>query len=459
MSDFLKKIRTLTEARVAKAKDENTLGEITERRAHDFAAKLLSGFGPRIIAEVKRASPSRGAIALDLDPVEVAQQYFNEGAAVISVLTEPHYFGGSLETFKNIREALPEATLLLKDFIVDSYQLLQARAVGADAVLLMISLLGEEDFKKLFHEACRLGLTPLVEVHDASEMELALSVKAPVIGVNNRNLRTLEVSLETSRQLASMKTKGTVLVSESGIASRHEIDELSRLGFDAFLIGSSLMENSRPGEALRAILKNPLEIKICGVTRVADAVLAESLGATMIGIIFATESPRYVDIFQASAISKALSPKTKLVGVFTSEDDVLKTLETVDLQGVQFHNFDPSKNILNELKARGLFSVRAFNMTEKLNSSTVESSDCDLVLLDVAKGEAMHSLSSVYIKNLRLKRRFLIAGGIKPETVKGRVQDLQPYGIDLASGVETSPGIKSETKLQHLFNEIERSAR
>jgi indole-3-glycerol phosphate synthase len=187
--------------------------------------------------------------------VVVAGQYAHAGAAAISVLTEPDFFDGSLDALARIRSAFPHVPLLMKDFIVDEYQLLQARAAGADACLLIAALLGEAELARLHALAKRLGLTPLVEIHDESELAVARRLGAELIGVNNRNLATFEVSLDVARRLAAAAWAGPVLIAESGIESSAEINELASLGYKGFLVGTSLMRGGLPGRALRALLE------------------------------------------------------------------------------------------------------------------------------------------------------------------------------------------------------------
>jgi indole-3-glycerol phosphate synthase len=215
---------------------------------------------PRIIAEVKRQSPSLGDIALELDPVEVALGYARAGAAAISVLTEPKFFGGSLSDLAQIREALPVMPLLLKDFVMTEYQLFEARSMGADAVLLMHSLLSRDELDFLIRKTVELKLTPLVEVRNERELFSALELGALCIGVNNRNLETMQINLETSRgligSLSLAQREGLTLIAESGIYNHAQINELSELGFNAFLVGTSLMRDKQPEQALRRLLRD-----------------------------------------------------------------------------------------------------------------------------------------------------------------------------------------------------------
>jgi len=223
-----------------------------KRTPHPFVKSFQTN-SPHVIAEIKRKSPSAGALAAGADPVKVAGEYLNNGATAISVLTEPDYFDGSLEFLAEIRKTYPQALLLMKDFIVDEYQLMEGRIAGADAALLILSLLDEEEFPRLLSFAKQIGLAVLVEVHDEAELARALEAGADLIGVNNRNLRTMDVSLDVSRTLAKKFTPQATFICESGIKSGAEVKELHALGFKGFLVGSSLMAGGAPGEALKKL--------------------------------------------------------------------------------------------------------------------------------------------------------------------------------------------------------------
>ena len=209
---------------------------------------------PAIIAEIKKASPSAGVIRKDFDPVRIAGEYQNSGAAALSVITEVHHFNGGLETLARLRwnAALP---LLRKDFLIDSYQILEARHFGADAVLLIAALLDDARLNRLREEAERLGMDALVEVHSESELRRALEAGATLIGVNNRDLRSFEVSLDVSLNLASMMPKDVLAVSESGIRTSDDVKRLSDKGYRAFLVGSHLMSSQSPGAALEQLIE------------------------------------------------------------------------------------------------------------------------------------------------------------------------------------------------------------
>lgn len=257
---FLEKIKKLTLERVAEAKEKFPVDSLFERLNDnpdpiDFLSRLTSASSPRIIAEIKKRSPSKGDIAGDIDPLPIAVSYAESGAAALSILTEPQYFGGSLDDLERIRKKLPDTPLLRKDFILDSYQLVESRAFGADAVLLIHALLGHSRLRKLHDQALELGLTPLVEVHKEEEFEGAVLLGARLIGVNNRDLRTLKIDLGTSRRLARLKPVSSVMIAESGIEDSKAISEFEALGYDAFLIGTHLMKNTDPGLALRELIQ------------------------------------------------------------------------------------------------------------------------------------------------------------------------------------------------------------
>ena len=213
---------------------------IAQRRAPlDFAA-ALRGDQVRLIAEVKRASPSRGILCPDFDPVMLATGYARGGAAAISVLTEENYFGGSLDHLVAIREAV-KLPLLRKDFIFDPYQVYETAACGADALLLIVAILGQEQLSELLSLSRELGLECLVEVHNQAEISRALASGARVIGINNRNLRNFEVDINTTRRLRPLLPRGQIVVSESGIRTRQDIKKLGGWGVNAVLIGEALV--------------------------------------------------------------------------------------------------------------------------------------------------------------------------------------------------------------------------
>ncbi|MDO8683656.1 MAG: indole-3-glycerol phosphate synthase TrpC [Armatimonadota bacterium] len=221
-------------------------------QVRDFSSALLRAEGEplRIIAEVKKASPSKGVIREDFDPVEIARIYESNGASAISVLTDEKYFQGSLGYLIGVKSAV-KLPVLRKDFIVDEYQIFQSRAAGADAILLIVATLTEDELKSYLAVAGELGLHCLVEVHDGWELDIAIAAGARIIGVNNRNLKTFNVDVSTTTRLIPRMPNGAIVVSESGIRSKYDIQFLADKGAHAALIGEALMRSPDIGAKLR----------------------------------------------------------------------------------------------------------------------------------------------------------------------------------------------------------------
>lgn len=219
----------------------------------DFAA-ALKGDGVSLIAEVKKASPSRGVLCHDFDAVALARTYADNGAAAISVLTEEKYFQGSLAHLSEIRGEV-EIPLLRKDFIFDPYQVYESRAYGADALLLIVSLLEQEQLEELLLLSRKFDLSCLVEVHHESEVEKALRSNAQIIGINNRDLKTFHVDTGTTQRLRALIPKDRVVVSESGISSRNDIDSLKKWGVNAALVGEALLTAGNIAAKMRELVK------------------------------------------------------------------------------------------------------------------------------------------------------------------------------------------------------------
>jgi indole-3-glycerol phosphate synthase len=257
--DLLEAILAATRARVEAARARRPAAEL-ERAARErtpngqaFVSALSDRSRVNIMAECKRRSPSRGVLRAAYDPVEIARGYTRAGAAGVSVLTDPAFFDGSLDDLARVRQATP-LPLLRKDFIVDEYQLLEARAAGADAALLIAAALTDAALVRLAREAETLGLAVLVEVHDVRECDRALAAGARVIGVNNRNLRTLEVDLDVSHAVAARVPQDRIAVSESGFRTADELKAMRQVGYRAFLIGERFMTEPDPGAALAGLL-------------------------------------------------------------------------------------------------------------------------------------------------------------------------------------------------------------
>jgi indole-3-glycerol phosphate synthase len=259
MPTKLEEILAATRVRVAEARRMANLRDLEaaarQHQPRGFRTRLeqVAKSGPAVIAELKKASPSKGLIRPDFDVQQLAAQLESAGAACLSVLTDEQFFQGSLQNLE-LASRTVSVPCLRKDFMLDEFQLLEARAHRADAILLIVAALTQDQLTALYRRAKDLQLDALVEVHDAAELDRALSAGCDLIGVNNRNLHTFEVSLNTSLELAPRIPAGVVKVAESGIDSVADIARLRDAGFDAFLIGESLMRAANPGVAMRALL-------------------------------------------------------------------------------------------------------------------------------------------------------------------------------------------------------------
>lgn len=223
------------------------------RKAHPDFARALSGDNIRIIAEVKKASPSRGVLRPDFNPVGLAKTYADNGASAISVLTETNYFQGSIDHLAKIRKEV-NLPLLRKDFIFDQYQIYESCACGADALLLIVSILGQEQLQELLSVSHSLGLSCLVEVHNEKEVEMALQNGAEIIGINNRNLDTFTVDINTTRRLRSLIPRERIVVSESGIRSRSDVEKIKGWGVNAVLVGEALVTADNIPAVMRKLI-------------------------------------------------------------------------------------------------------------------------------------------------------------------------------------------------------------
>ena len=355
---FLERIVAATRANLAERQARLPLAAVRERAAaaiapRDFASALrpMLGGPARLVAEIKRASPSKGVLAKDFDPVGQARAYAYGGAAAISVLTEPHFFLGALEHLRAVRAAV-RLPVLRKDFILDPYQVYEARAAGADAVLLLCALLDDAALAELLALAHDLGMEAMVEAHDAAETRRAVASGATVIGVNSRDLRTFAVDTNVVRHLRPLVPADRIFVAESGIASALDAARARAWGADAVLVGEALMKASHPASKARELATAPGGgaaelfqlagtrpfVKLCGLTTPAQAEVAGALGADAIGLIFYPPSQRHVSREQARAIAAAAARAGLVVtGVFVNEpvDAVVATHGAVGLSAIQ----------------------------------------------------------------------------------------------------------------------------
>jgi len=257
MNDILEQIVARKRERLEEAKrrlpQEQLLAELPTVVGGGRFVSALRRDAINIIAEIKRRSPSKGVIRENFDPGKIARNYTDNGAAAISCLTEEDFFDGSIDHLRKAREITP-LPLLRKDFVFDEYQIYEATHAGADAILLIAAMLDGSQLNDLLQTACSLGLDVLVEIHNREELEKALCYEVRLLGINNRNLHTFETTLDTSLRLAAEAPKDVVLVSESGIRTRDDIDRLRDAGFHAFLVGEELMRAEDEGKALRELI-------------------------------------------------------------------------------------------------------------------------------------------------------------------------------------------------------------
>lgn len=260
MSDILNKILDTKRAEVAQAKQQKSMSDLhaeiaAQSPARDFVgsirAKIAQGL-PAVIAEIKKASPSKGVIRTDFHPAQIAQSYQQGGAACLSVLTDQEYFQGSPDYLKQARAAcaLP---VLRKDFMIDEYQVAEARAMGADCILLIAAALPLAQMQALEAAAQALGLAVLVEVHNAEELDMALQLNTPLLGINNRNLRTFEVSLQTTLDLLPRIPQSRIVVTESGIFTAQDVALMRQHAVHTFLVGEAFMRQAEPGAELAKV--------------------------------------------------------------------------------------------------------------------------------------------------------------------------------------------------------------
>jgi indole-3-glycerol phosphate synthase / phosphoribosylanthranilate isomerase len=412
--------------------------------------RALSHEKSAFICEVKFASPSRGQIRADITAGDVARIYA-PFADTISVLADEKYFGGSYDVVREVSLAV-SCPVLCKDVVVSPLQVYEARYHGADCVLLMLSVLNDEEFQECARVAASLNMDFICEVHTESEMKRANNLHAPIIGINNRNLKTLEINLETSTHLAPLAHENAILILESGFSHHHQIKQFSALA-DGFLVGTSLMKSPRIDLALRELIFG--RIKICGLTNPQDAQTAYELGAYYGGLNFAPVSKRQVSVDEAKSIMSG----APLVwgGVFVNQPAslVADVALKLGLLFVQLHG-DEDQDYINEVRALLPSNCELWRAVRVKNSLEIPHLlGVDRMLLDgflegCFGGTGQSFDWDLFAKEPR-RNELIIAGGITPSTIKA-ASDLLPFAIDIASGVEDlDPRKKSVQKIKELF--------
>jgi indole-3-glycerol phosphate synthase / phosphoribosylanthranilate isomerase len=459
---------------------DSVLAAIVERKRSDVEARLqgvsldslrssaeptrrslkaaLAKAGARFILEVKRASPSQGQLRAAAEPEAIARSYAGVADA-ISVLTDTPYFQGSLDDLARVRSVF-DGPILAKDFIVDLRQVAEARIQGADAVLAMLSVLSAAEAAELLIEAKRLGMHVIVEVHDEAELEIAIALGAPIIGINNRNLKTLEVDLAVTERLAPKAPADRILIAESGIRDRRDVERLSP-HVDAFLVGTSLMRAEDPAQAARELAFG--RVKACGLTRADDARLAAE-GATYGGIIFVPGSPRYVGAGEAIALAQAVhGAGLKSVGVFRNERlmRVAQMVQRLGLDVVQLHGEEGPDYIAG---LRNLIGAdrEIWAASPVSGASPLRRTGADRTLYDNVQNGRCGGTGLAFDWN-RLGQaeslgRDLVAGGLSPVNAAEAAR-LGAFALDVNSGVESAPGRKDPEKMRAFFEALRPAGR
>ncbi|MEQ7873253.1 bifunctional indole-3-glycerol-phosphate synthase TrpC/phosphoribosylanthranilate isomerase TrpF [Sphingomonas sp. ASV193] len=405
--------------------------------------------GARFIMEVKKKSPSGHASPRSVDEAVAA---YAPVADAISVLIDGEDFGGSLDDLRTARHRFG-GPILAKDFIVDPVQVSEARAAGADAVLVMMSVLGDAEAAAVLTEAARLGMDAIVEVHDEPELARALALGATIVGINNRDLKTLRTDLAVTERLAPTIPPGVLVISESGVATRADVDRLAPL-VDAFLVGSSLMAAPDIGEAARTLVHG--RVKLCGLTRVEDVALAATAGATHAGFILVPGTPRALPVAEARMLATtARDMGLKAVGVFRDADPaaVARAAEALRLDAVQLHGSESETDIA-ALRARLPKKTEIWALCGVDVRAGPGRKGADRSLFDTRTGGRSGGTGQRFDWSLVEGRddlsRGFIAGGIGAANA-AEASRLGAYGLDVASGVEAAPGIKDRARVEALF--------
>jgi indole-3-glycerol phosphate synthase/phosphoribosylanthranilate isomerase len=413
--------------------------------------RVLAEPGTRFILEIKKASPSAGRIRTNADAGALARGYAGVADA-LSVLTDQAFFGGSLDDLKAARASF-DGPILAKDFVLDLRQVVEARIAGADAVLVMLSLLDDEQARAVIAETGRFHMDALVEVHDEVEMRRALALGASLIGINNRDLRDLSVDLSTTERLAPL-APDRLLVSESGITNRGDIDRLAP-HVDAFLVGTSLMRSADPAEAARALLFG--RVKLCGLNRPEDI---EAGGrAAFAGLVFVPGSPRQLTFERAGPLA-GLARKAGIqpVGIFRNAPSriVADVATLLNLAAVQLHGREDS-DYIRTLQARLPRECEIWTAVS-VGRDPLRGRGGNRLVFDNGNGGSGQAFDWALVKGHPELPRALVAGGIGPANAHDAMQ-LGAYAIDIGSALDAVPGVKSPEKISALFESLRPGAR
>lgn len=424
------------------------------------------------ICEVKKASPSKGIIAEHFPYLDIAKEYEVAGAAAISVLTEPDFFKGDKKYLQEIASTV-KIPVLRKDFIIDEYQIYQAKVWGASAILLICACLDVPMLTKFRELADSLGLSSLVEAHDEHEVQMAIDCGARIIGVNNRNLKDFTVDVQNSVRLRNLVQDDVIFVSESGLETPEDIQVLRDNNIGVALMGETFMRSPNKVEKL-AYLYGPIyytpKVKMCGISKVETIPAVVEAKADYMGLVFAP-SKRQVTVDQAKILVEELhkqytkrynngteqsnNDEIKTVGVFVNETlDNLVTIATeVNLDAVQLHG-DEDEAFIQSLKERTNVEVwKAVQIRSAADAEAWIDSSADMLLFDACHKDERGGTGEVFDWSCldEFERPFMLAGGIDSTNVARAIRTVRPYGIDISSGIETD-GVKDDEKIKAFTN-------
>ena len=494
---ILDKIVEATKIRVAKEKEVETPETV---KAAALALPSDTGFpfeaalrqqDFNFICEVKKASPSKGIIAEHFPYLDIAKEYEIAGAAAISVLTEPDFFKGDKKYLQEIASTV-KIPVLRKDFIIDEYQIYQAKVWGASAILLICACLDVSTLTKFRELADSLGLSSLVEAHDEKEVQMAIDCGARIIGVNNRNLKDFTVDVQNSVRLRNLVQDDVIFVSESGLETPEDIQVLRDNNIGVALMGETFMRSPNKVEKL-AYLYGPTyytpKIKMCGISKVDTIPAIVDAKPDYMGLVFAP-SKRQVTVEQAKtlvdelhkqyekAFGKVTVPmntdtvqdsqdsqefvqgnsnfeKIKTVGVFVNEtvENLLKIAEEVKLDVIQLHG-DEDETFIQILKEQSNVEVwKAVQVRSAADAEKWIDSSADMLLFDAYHKDERGGTGEVFDWSSldEFERPFMLAGGMDSTNVARAIRTVRPYGIDISSGIETE-GVKDDEKIKAFTN-------
>ena len=419
------------------------------------------------ICEVKKASPSKGIIAEHFPYLDIAKEYEVAGAAAISVLTEPDFFKGDKKYLQEIASTV-KIPVLRKDFIIDEYQIYQAKVWGASAILLICACLDVPTLTKFRELADSLGLSSLVEAHDEKEVQMAIDCGARIIGVNNRNLKDFTVDVQNSVRLRNLVQDDVIFVSESGLETPEDIQVLRDNNIGVALMGETFMRSPNKVEKL-AYLYGPTyytpKVKMCGISKVETIPAVVEAKPDYMGLVFAP-SKRQVTVDQAKTLVKELhrgyaqkygsdtehdkNDTIKTVGVFVNEtvDNLITIANEANLDAVQLHG-DEDETFIQSLKERTNVEVwKAIQIRTAADTEKWIDSSADMLLFDAYHKDERGGTGEVFDWSSldAFERPFMLAGGIDSTNVARAIRTVRPYGIDISSGIETN-GVKDDEKI------------